>query len=309
MVCVLIIWPAFLESGFLFFYDMEENVMLRIAVQTKGRLNEQSMELLKESGVTVSQEKRKFLMRAADFPAEIIFLRDDDIPQTVAIGAADMGIVGYNEVAEKNLEVNVLQKLGFGGCRISLAIPKTETYTGLDYFNGKRVATSYPEILRRFFEEKGIDAQIHTITGSVEIAPAAGLADAIFDIVSSGGTLVSNGLVEVEKVLFSEAVLISNPGLSEEKMALARQLMSRFEAVRNGIGKKYLLLNIPVSALDEAIRLLPAMRSPTVIPLANSEWCSLQTVVDETNLWNLIESLKAIGAEGILVLSLDKIVL
>ena len=283
--------------------------MLRIAVQTKGRLNEQSMELLQEAGVTVSQEKRKFLMRAADFPAEIIFLRDDDIPQTVAIGAADIGIVGYNEVAEKGLEVNVLQKLGFGGCRISLAIPKTETYTGLEYFNGKRVATSYPEILRKFFADNDIDAEIHTITGSVEIAPTAGLADAIFDIVSSGGTLVSNGLVEVEKVLFSEAVLIGNPGLSEEKMALARQLMSRFEAVRNGIGKKYLLLNIPTSALDEAIKLLPAMRSPTVIPLANNEWCSLQTVVDETNLWNLIESLKAIGAEGILVLSLDKIVL
>jgi len=288
---------------------MKDEVMLRIAVQTKGRLNEQSMELLQEAGVTVSQEKRKFLMRAADFPAEIIFLRDDDIPQTVAIGAADIGIVGYNEVAEKGLEVNVLQKLGFGGCRISLAIPKTETYTGLEYFNGKRVATSYPEILRKFFADNDIDAEIHTITGSVEIAPTAGLADAIFDIVSSGGTLVSNGLVEVEKVLFSEAVLIGNPGLSDEKMALARQLMSRFEAVRNGIGKKYLLLNIPTSALDEAIKLLPAMRSPTVIPLANNEWCSLQTVVDETNLWNLIESLKAIGAEGILVLSLDKIVL
>ena len=283
--------------------------MLRIAVQTKGRLNEQSMELLKEAGVSVNMEKRKFLVRAEDFPAEIIFLRDDDIPQTVAIGAADLGIVGYNEVAEKGFDVTELQKLGFGGCRISLAIPKSETYTGLEYFNGKRIATSYPEILRKFFEQNGIDAQIHTITGSVEIAPAAGLADAIFDIVSSGGTLVSNGLVEVEKVIFSEAVLIANPQLSDEKMALARQLMSRFEAVRNGIGKKYLLLNIPASALDEAIRILPAMRSPTVIPLANSEWCSLQTVVDEKNLWSIIESLKEIGAEGILVLSLDKIVL
>ena len=283
--------------------------MLRIAVQAKGRLNEQSMELLKEAGVSVNMEKRKFLVRAEDFPAEIIFLRDDDIPQTVAIGAADLGIVGYNEVAEKGLEVSQLQKLGFGGCRLSLAIPKSETYTGLEYFNGKRIATSYPEILRKFFELNGIDAQIHTITGSVEIAPAAGLADAIFDIVSSGGTLVSNGLVEVEKVIFSEAVLIANPQLSDEKMALARQLMSRFEAVRNGQGKKYLLMNLPMTALDEAISLLPAMRSPTVIPLANSEWCSLQTVVDEKNLWNLIESLKEIGAEGILVLSLDKIVL
>ena len=297
------------KAGFLFLRTMEENVMLRIAVQAKGRLNEQSMDLLKEAGVTVSQEKRKFLMRAADFPAEIIFLRDDDIPQTVAIGAADIGIVGYNEVAEKGLEVKILQKLGFGGCRLSLAIPKTETYTSLEYFNGKRVATSYPEILSRYFADNDIDAEIHTITGSVEIAPTAGLADAIFDIVSSGGTLVSNGLVEVEKVVYSEAVLVGNPELSEEKMALAKKLMSRFEAVRNGIGKKYLLLNVPAASLDKAVELLPAMRSPTVIPLANTEWCSLQTVVDEKNLWDLIESLKAIGAEGILVLSLDKIVL
>lgn len=248
-------------------------------------------------------------MRAADFPAEIIFLRDDDIPQTVAIGAADIGIVGYNEVAEKGLDVEILQKLGFGGCRLSLAIPKTENYTGLEYFNGKRVATSYPEILSRYFAENGIEAEIHTITGSVEIAPTAGLADAIFDIVSSGGTLVSNGLVEVEKVIFSEAVLIGNPQLSAQKMELAKKLMSRFEAVRNGIGKKYLLLNIPAEALDKAIDMLPAMRSPTVIPLANTQWCSLQTVVDEENIWNLIENLKTIGAEGILVLSLDKIVL
>ena len=288
---------------------MENDVMLRIAVQAKGRLNEQSMDLLKEAGVTVSQEKRKFLMRAADFPAEIIFLRDDDIPQTVAIGAADIGIVGYNEVTEKGFDVDLLQKLGFGGCRISLAVPKTENYTGLEYFNGKRVATSYPEILSRFFAENNIDAEIHTITGSVEIAPTAGLADAIFDIVSSGGTLVSNGLVEVEKVIFSEAVLIGRPGLSEEKMALARKLMSRFEAVRNGIGKKYLVMNIPADQLDKAIDMLPAMRSPTVIPLANSEWCSLQTVVEENNLWSLMEDLKTIGAEGILVLSLDKIVM
>ena len=190
-----------------------------------------------------------------------------------------------------------------------MAIPKTENYTGLEYFNGKRVATSYPEILSRYFAENGIEAEIHTITGSVEIAPTAGLADAIFDIVSSGGTLVSNGLVEVEKVIFSEAVLIGNPQLSAQKMELAKKLMSRFEAVRNGIGKKYLLLNIPAEALDKAIDMLPAMRSPTVIPLANSQWCSLQTVVDEENIWNIIENLKIIGAEGILVLSLDKIVL
>lgn len=283
--------------------------MLRIAVQTKGRLNEQSMQLLRDAGVTIKEEKRKFLMRASDFPVEILFLRDDDIPQTVSMGAADLGIVGYNEVAERGYDVDILQKLGFGGCRISLAIPKTDAYEGLGYFNGKRIATSYPNVLTKYFEENGIKAEIHTITGSVEIAPAAGLADAIFDIVSSGGTLITNGLVEVEQVLHSEAVLIGTPGLSEEKMAIARQLMSRFESVLKGAGKKYLLLNIPTAALDEAVKILPAMRSPTVIPLAQKDWCSLQTVVDEKQLWSVIEQLKAIGAEDILVLALEKIVL
>lgn len=283
--------------------------MLRIAVQTKGRLNEQSMQLLRDAGVTIKEEKRKFLMRASDFPVEVLFLRDDDIPQTVAMGAADLGFVGYNEVAERGYEVDILQKLGFGGCRISLAIPKTDTYEGLSYFNGKRIATSYPNVLSKFFEENGIKAEIHTITGSVEIAPAAGLADAIFDIVSSGGTLITNGLVEVEQVLQSEAVLIGTPGLSAEKMAIAKQLMSRFESVLKGAGKKYLLLNIPMVALDDALKILPAMRSPTVIPLAQKEWCSLQTVVDEKQLWTIIEQLKAVGAEDILVLALEKIIL
>lgn len=283
--------------------------MLRIAVQTKGRLNEQSMQLLRDAGVTIKEEKRKFLMRASDFPVEVLFLRDDDIPQTVSMGAADLGFVGYNEVAERGYEVDILQKLGFGGCRISLAVPKADKYEGLSYFNGKRIATSYPNVLSKFFEENGIKAEIHTITGSVEIAPAAGLADAIFDIVSSGGTLITNGLVEVEQVLQSEAVLIGTPGLSEEKMAIAHQLMSRFESVLKGAGKKYLLLNIPKSSLEEAVKILPAMRSPTVIPLAQEGWCSLQTVVDEKQLWDVIEKLKAIGAEDILVLALEKIVL
>ena len=200
--------------------------MLRIAIQTKGRLNEQSMELLRDAGVSIKEEKRKFLMRASNFPVEVLFLRDDDIPQTVAMGAADLGIVGYNEVAERGYEVDILKKLGFGGCRISLAVPKSDNYEGLEYFNGKRIATSYPNVLQKFFDENNIKADIHTITGSVEIAPAAGLADAIFDIVSSGGTLVSNGLVEVEKVLFSEAVLIGTPGLDAEKMALAKENMA-----------------------------------------------------------------------------------
>lgn len=283
--------------------------MLRIAVQTKGRLNEQSMELLNDSGVSVSEEKRKFLMKAKDFPIEVLFLRDDDIPQTVSMGAADLGIVGYNEVAERGFDVEILQHLGFGACRISLAIPKDANYTGLDWFNGKRIATSYPAILSRFFEEKNIKAEIHTITGSVEISPAAGLADAIFDIVSSGGTLVSNGLVEVEQVIQSDAVLIGTKGCKEKYASEINQLMFRFDSVIKGKGKKYLMLNLPTASLEKAITILPSMKSPTVIPLAQKEWCSLQTVVDEKELWTIIEQLKAIGAEDILVMKLDKIVL
>ena len=283
--------------------------MLRIAVQTKGRLNEQSMELLNDSGVSVSEEKRKFLMKAKDFPIEVLFLRDDDIPQTVSMGAADLGIVGYNEVAERGFDVEILQHLGFGACRISLAIPKDVDYPGLEWFNGKRIATSYPAILTRFFEEKNIKAEIHTITGSVEISPAAGLADAIFDIVSSGGTLVSNGLVEVEQVIQSDAVLIGTKGCKDKYASEISQLMFRFDSVIKGKGKKYLMLNLPAASLEKAITILPSMKSPTVIPLAQKEWCSLQTVVNEKELWSIIEQLKAIGAEDILVMKLDKIVL
>lgn len=283
--------------------------MLRIAIQTKGRLNEQSMQLLKEAGVTIREEKRKFLMKAQDFPIEVLFLRDDDIPQTVEMGVADLGIVGYNELVEKNCKVEILKELGFGKCRLSLAIPKSESYTDLSYFNGKRIATSYPNILSDFCSKNNIQAKIHTINGSVEISPAAGMADAIFDIVSSGGTLVSNSLVEVERVLESQAILIGNPNMEKEKLALVEQLLNRFESIIIGTGKKYLLMNIPNGALEDAIKILPAMRSPTVIPLAQSNWSSLQTVVDEKDLWSIIEKMKDVGAEGILVLNLEKIVL
>lgn len=297
------------HNYFVYLWRKKIEVMLRIAIQTKGRLNEQSLDLLYEAGIKIGNDKRKFLMQAKDFPVEILFLRDDDIPQTVAMGASDLGIVGYNEVAERGYDVEILQHLGFGACRISLAIPKNVEYTGLEWFNGKRIATSYPAILKRFFDENGIKADIHTITGSVEISPAAGLADGIFDIVSSGGTLISNGLVEVERVIESDAVLIGTPGLSEEKLAVARQLMFRFDSVIKGEGKKYLMLNIPQSAIDKAVEILPSMKSPTVIPLAQKDWCSLQTVVDDKDLWSVIEQLKSIGAEDILVLKLDKIVL
>ncbi|MCI1785729.1 MAG: ATP phosphoribosyltransferase [Bacteroidales bacterium] len=282
--------------------------MLRIAIQTKGRLNEESVELLKEAGITVNEDKRKFLAKSADFPIEVLFLRDDDIPQTVAMGAADIGIVGYNEVKERGFDVEILKKLSFGACRISLAVPKNVDYNSLSYFNGKRIATSYPNILKEFFKEKGINGEIHTIAGSVEIAPAAGLADAIFDIVSSGSTLVSNGLKEVEKVLYSEAVLIGNRGLSADKKALVEKLLFRFESVQMGRGKKYILMNLPDSAVDEAIGILPALRSPTIMPLAQKGWCSMHSVVNENELWDKIDKLKEIGAEGILILNVEKIV-
>lgn len=282
--------------------------MLRIAIQTKGRLNEQSLDLMHELGIDVDTAKRKFLSKAANFPIEVLYLRDDDIPQVVANGTAALGIVGLNEVAERGCDVDVVAKLGFGGCRISLAIPKGDEYTGVEYFQGKRIATSYPVILGEFLREHGVEAEMEVITGSVEIAPAAGIADAIFDIVSSGGTLVTNGLKEVERVFESEAVLIANKNISEEDRALLDELLFRIESERVSRGKKYLLMNIPTASLDEAIKILPAMRSPTVMPLAAEGWCSLHSVVEAADLWDKVRQLKAIGAEGILVLTLDKII-
>ena len=282
--------------------------MLRIAIQTKGRLNEQSIELLHELGIDVDAAKRKFLSKAANFPIEVLYLRDDDIPQVVANGTAALGIVGLNEVAERGCDVDVVTKLGFGGCRISLAIPKADEYQGVEYFQGKRIATSYPAILGKFLREQGVEAEMEVITGSVEIAPAAGIADAIFDIVSSGGTLVTNGLKEVERVFESEAVLIANKNLSAEDKELLDELLFRIESERVSRGKKYLLMNIPTASLEEAVKILPAMRSPTVMPLAAEGWCSLHSVVNAADLWDKVRQLKAIGAEGILVLTLDKII-
>ena len=284
--------------------------MLRIAIQAKGRLSEQSLALLSEAGIEVDETKRKFLSRSSSFPVEILFLRDDDIPQAVGMGVADAGIVGYNEVLERDVKgVRVMDRLGFGGCRLSLAVPKDVSYTGLDWFEEKRIATSYPSILNDFLSRNGINAVITTISGSVEIAPTVGMCDAIFDIVSSGGTLVSNGLVEVERVVSSEAILVAGENLPDEKCKMLEQIAFRFNAIKESRGKKYLLMNIPSAALDEAIRIVPAMRSPTVLPLAQEGWYSLHSVVDAGLLWDKIEQLKEIGAEGILVLSVEKMVL
>ncbi len=282
--------------------------MIKIAIQAKGRLNEESLALLSEAGIRIEASKRKLVTRSETFPIEVLYLRDDDIPQAVEMGVADIGIVGLNEVEEKGHKVEVVHRLGFGKCRISLALPKEENYTGVAYFNGKRIATSYPKILSRYFEQHAVRAEIHEIAGSVEIAPAVGMADAIFDIVSSGGTLVTNGLREVEEVLTSEAVLISSGGLSTEKQRLLDQILFRIEAVERSRGLKYVLMNLPEDRTEEVIALLPGMKSPTILPLAQAGWCSVHVVINERELWDKIEQLKAVGAEDILVLSLEKMI-
>lgn len=283
--------------------------MIRIALQSKGRLNEDSMELLREAGIRIETGKRKLLARAEDFPVEVLYLRDDDIPHAVERGVADLGIVGLNEYEERQCRAEIAHRLGFGRCRLSLAIPKGEAYDGIGYFNGRRIATSYPVILRKYLESNNIHAEIEEIAGSVEIAPAVGLADAIFDIVSSGGTLVSNGLREVETAMHSEAVLIATPGLEAEKRALLDQLLFRIESVERSRGKKYILMNLPTDRLAEATAILPGVKSPTILPLAEEGWSSMHAVVDERELWQKIERLKAIGAEDILVLALEKMIL
>ncbi|MBQ1647135.1 MAG: ATP phosphoribosyltransferase [Bacteroidales bacterium] len=283
--------------------------MLRIAIQSKGRLNEDSLALLQSIGIEVDAPKRKLLTKSQTFPIEALYLRDDDIPHVVAGGTATIGIVGLNEVEERGADVDIICRLGFGACRLSLAIPKAEEYDGPSWFSGRRIATSYPEILGRYLKANNIDAKVEVITGSVEIAPAVGIADAIFDIVSSGSTLIANGLKEVETVFESEAVLIANKERSAEDQALIDDLLFRIDSETLSRGKKYLLMNIPRASLDEAIRILPAMRSPTVMPLASGEWCSLHSVIDAADLWTKVRQLKAIGAEGILVMDVDKIIL
>ncbi|MDR2384665.1 MAG: ATP phosphoribosyltransferase [Tannerella sp.] len=283
--------------------------MLRIAVQSKGRLNEDTMSLLKEAGIKLSSTKRTLLLSAVDFPVEVLFLRDDDIPQSVANGVADAGIVGENEYTEKGSEAELVKRLAFSKCRLSLAIPKDETYEGLTWFENKTIATSYPNILKKFLSEKHIKALIHEISGSVEIAPGIGLADAIFDIVSSGSTLVSNQLKEVEIVMKSEALLIANKKISQEKRKILNELIFRFDAIREASGKKYVLLNAPKNKIKEISELLPGMKSPTVTHLADQGWVSIQSVITEKHFWEIIGKIKSIGAEGIIVVPIEKMIL
>lgn len=282
--------------------------MLRIAVQSKGRLYDETMSFLGESDIKLSAIKRSLLVQSSNFPIEVLFLRDDDIPQSVATGVADIGIVGENEFVEKREDAEIVKRLGFSKCRLSLAIPKDIDYPGVRWFEGKKVATSYPGILADYMKRQGVNADIHVITGSVEVAPGIGLADAIFDIVSSGSTLVSNRLKEVEVVMKSEALLIGNKHLSEEKREILRELLFRMDAVRTAEDKKYVLMNAPKEKLDEIVAVLPGMKSPTVMPLAQEGWCSVHTVLDEKCFWEIIGKLKALGAEGILVLPIEKMI-
>ena len=281
---------------------------LKIAIQTKGRLNEDSMKLIQETGIHLDLGKRTLIASSKNFPMDALFLRDDDIPQTVADGVADIGVVGENEMIEKNENVIIAKRLGFSKCRLSLAIPKSLEYSGLEFFNGKKIATSYPFILKQFLKEKNISAEIHVINGSVEIAPGIGLADAIFDIVSSGSTLVSNRLKEVEVVMKSEAVLIANPNLSKEKKEILDELIFRLESVQRAEGKKYILLNAPNEKVQEIAALLPGMKSPTIVPLAKEGWSSMHSVIEEDDFWEVIGNLKKAGAEGILVVPIEKMI-
>lgn len=283
--------------------------MLRIAVQSKGRLFDDTMNLLAEADIKISNSKRTLFVQSANFPIEVLYLRDDDIPQSVASGVADIGVVGENEFQEQEEHVDIIKRLGFSKCRLSLAIPKENDYTGLEWFQGKRIATSYPKILKRFLAEKHITAQIHVITGSVEISPCIGLADAIFDIVSSGSTLISNNLREVEVVMKSEAVLVGNPNMDDDKKKVLDELLFRIDAVQSATDKKYVMMNAPKDKVKEITAVLPGIKSPTVIPLADEQWCSIHTVLDEHRFWEIIGKLKELGAQGILVTPIEKMIL
>ena len=275
--------------------------MLRIAVQAKGRLYDETMSFLEEADIKLSAMKRTLLVQSSNFPIEVLFLRDDDIPQTVATGVADIGIVGENEFCEKGEDAEIIKRLGFSRCRLSLAMPKDIDYPGISWFEGRKIATSYPHILSRYLAERGVHAEIHVIAGSVEVSPGIGLADAIFDI-------VSYRLKEVEVVMHSEALLIGHKGLDAEKQEILKELLFRMDAVKTAEDKKYVLMNAPADQVDAIVSVLPGMKSPTVMPLAQSGWCSVHTVLDQKCFWEIIGKLKALGAEGILVLPIEKMI-
>ncbi len=285
------------------------NQRLKIAIQKSGRLHDDSVKLLKECGIDLMNGVNKLKTEASNFPLEVYFLRDDDIPEYVEDAVADIGIVGENVLYEKNKNVRIVDHLGFGKCRLSIAVERSEQYESNDYLNGKRIATTYPVIVQKFLDEKGISAELHEISGSVEIAPGIGLADAICDLVSSGSTLFMNGLKEVETILQSQAVLVKTSDLSSEKQEILDKLLFRIKAVKKAKNNKYILLNAPNNKLNEIISLLPGMKSPTVLPLAESGWSSVHSVLTENDFWDIIEKLKEAGAQGILVIPIEKMIM
>ena len=281
---------------------------LRIAIQKSGRLSEKSLELISEAGISFNNSDRKLITKSSNFPVELLFLRDDDIPQYVADGVADIGIVGENVIAEKNSKVKIVERLGFAKCRLSIAIPKSVDYKDCSYLNGKKIATSYPEILSTFLKKNNIEAEIHEISGSVEIAPGIGLADAIFDIVSSGSTLISNGLREVEIVMTSEAIIVGNQNLSDEKQKILDKLLFRTRSVQTARRNKYVVLNAPATSVEKIVTVIPGMKSPTVVPLAQEGWVSIHSVIKESDFWDIIDKLQECGAQGILVMPIEKMI-
>jgi len=283
-------------------------MVLKVAIQKSGRLHEDSMKLLKECGIDIANGVNKLKAEASNFPLEVYFLRDDDIPQYVEDAVADIGFVGENVVYEKNKKVQVVEHLGFGKCRLSIAVSRNEEYIDVSYLHGKRIATTYPVIVKKYMEERGVDADIHEISGSVEIAPGIGLAHAICDLVSSGSTLLMNGLKEVETILTSQAVLIKSIDFDDEKQRLLDKLLFRIKAVKKAKNNKYILLNAPDNKLDEIIKLLPGMKSPSVIPLAETGWSSVHSVLNENDFWEIIEKLTEAGAQGILVVPIEKMI-
>jgi ATP phosphoribosyltransferase len=289
--------------------DQMNTIKLKLAIQKSGRLHDDSIRLLKECGIDISNGMNKLKADATNFPIEVFFLRDDDIPQYIEDGVADIGFVGENVVFEKKKKISITEKLGFGKCRLSIAVQRNEQYTGIKFLEGKKIATSYPVIVADYLKEKGVKAEIHEISGSVEIAPGIGLADAICDLVSSGSTLFMNGLKEAEVILQSQAVLVKNSSLSEQKQQLLDRLIFRIQAVKKAKNNKYILLNAPNNKLSEIIGLLPGMKSPTVLPLAEEGWSSVHSVLNENDFWNIIEQLKAAGAQGILVVPIEKMII
>lgn len=285
------------------------NTVLKLAVQKSGRLSESSLELIKECGIKYNPGKGRLKAASHNFPIEFLFLRDDDIPGYVEDGVADLGIVGENVYVESKKDVNLIERLGFSKCRLSLAVPREVSYEGIKHFEGRSIATSYPGILGEYLEKHGVTADIHEISGSVEIAPGIGLAEGVCDIVSSGSTLLSNGLKEVEEVMKSEAILIGSRNLAPEKQEILDQLLFRMHAVQKGSKSKYILLNAPNNSIEEITSLLPGMKSPTILPLAEEGWSSVHSVVDEDRFWEVIEKLRTAGAQGILVVPIEKMIL